>query len=241
MKPYHERKKSRFQDQFKTMNDIFDYSTEEVLWKLISQGVIEGLDAPLSIGKEANIFTAQTRDHQQRIVKIYRVMTSDFTKMYSYIRADARFQGLHKNKRSVVYAWCQREYKNLFRAREAGCVVPTPFAAMKNVLIMECVGSDEPAQKLSTEKPTDMKRFFAEVVKNMQLLRKAGLVHGDLSPYNILNNNQLPVLIDFSQATTKDNPNYDEFFARDIKNIASYFSRNKIDITEAQLKKKVES
>ncbi len=237
MLPYHKHKRSRFSGDFKTLQDIFDITSEETLWKLIKQGVFEGLEGPLSIGKEANVFLAITNEGERRVVKIYRVTTCDFNKMYSYITADPRFPSLHKNRRQIVSAWCQREFRNLLKAREAGVRVPTPFAASNNVLVMEFIGDETAAQKLHTEAPKNPKAFFEEVVKSMQRLNKAGLVHGDLSPFNILNYNNEPVLIDFSQTTTRENPNFEEYFDRDIKNVSAYFAKQGVKVTRESLRK----
>ena len=59
----------------------------------------------------------------------------------------------------------------------------------------------------------------------MRLLHAAGMVHGDLSPYNILNYNEKPVLIDFSQSTVVKTPNSQELLERDIKNILQFFRK----------------
>ena len=239
MLPFHKHKRSHFREEFKTLNDIFDLTSEQTVWKLIKQGVIEGLEGPLSIGKEANVFLAITKDGERRVVKMYRVTTCDFNKMYAYIAADPRFPSLHKNRRQVVSAWCQREFRNLLKAREAGCRVPTPFAALNNVLVMEFIGDESASQKVHTEAPAHPKAFFDQVTTNMHLLHKAGLVHGDLSQFNILNCNEEPVLIDFSQTTTRENPNFEEYLARDIKNVAAYFMKLGVKTSEESLRKKI--
>ncbi|MDO8660399.1 MAG: RIO1 family regulatory kinase/ATPase, partial [Candidatus Woesearchaeota archaeon] len=150
---------------------------------------------------------------------------------------DPRFPSLHKNRRQVLSAWCQREFRNLLKAREAGVRVPTPFAASNNVLVMEFIGDETAAQKLHTEPSKTPKAFYDEVVKNMRLLNNAGLVHGDLSQFNILNYNNEPVLIDFSQTTTRENPNFEEYLERDIKNVSAYFAKQGVKVTQESLRK----
>ena len=188
------------------------------------------------MGKEANVFTARTKENTLVIVKIYRVARCDFNQMYSIIRSDPRYINLHKNKRKVIYAWGQREYKNLLKARELGVRVPTPYAVQNNVLVMEYIGKEEPAPKLKDLPPKNIKKFFATVVKNMKKLNNAKLVHGDLSSFNILNFNDDPVFIDLSQVTSSDNPNFDEYFDRDTRNMARYFTKNGYKITQGELK-----
>ena len=69
----------------------------------------------------------------------------------------------------------------------------------------------------------------------MKNLHKAGLVHADLSPFNILNHNQEPVFIDFSQATPLTSSRAKEFLKRDIKNICTFFRKLKLKVDETQV------
>lgn len=224
-----------WKEEFKTLNDVFDLFTEKNLFKLISQGYFEGLESPISIGKEANIFTARTKEGQRVIVKIYRLSVCDFNKMYDYIRVDPRFQGLKRSRREVVFAWAQREYRNLLKAREVGIPVPTPIVALFNILVMDCVGGEHIAQRLKDTPPKNPKKFFEELLKSIKKLYKAGMVHGDLSPFNILNDNESPVIIDWSQATSFDSPNAKEYLVRDVKNVVDYFRKRGVKVTNDEL------
>ena len=228
-----------FREKFKTLKNVFDLSTEASLFKLISQGHLEGLESPISIGKEANIFTAITKQNERRIVKIYRTSVCDFNRMYSYIAADPRFPSVKRSRRQVVFAWAQREYRNLMLAREAGVRCPLAFACAANVLVMEFLGDDVPAPKLKDAFPTDMNSFFDDVVQNMRKLHKADLVHGDLSPFNILNLHEKPYFIDFSQTTTFENPNAQMYLERDIRNVCSFFRKQGLSVDEKATHKKV--
>ena len=225
-------------EKFKTLNDVFDIFTEKNLFKLISQGYIDGLESPISIGKEANIFAAKKED-EIRIVKIYRLQTCDFNKMYEYIRSDPRYTGLKNKKREVVFAWARREYRNLLKAREAEVRVPTPYTVMANILIMEFIGDEEPAQKVNKEFPKKPKEFFKAIIEQMRKMYKAKLVHADLSGFNILNYNQKPVIIDMSQATPLENLNSTEYLKRDIHNICNLGRKWGIEVTEEEVLKKI--
>ena len=225
-------------EKFKTLKNVFDLFTEKNLFRLISQGYIDGLHSPLSIGKEANIFTAK-KDDEIRIVKIYRLQTCDFNRMYDYIRTDPRYIGLKSKRREVVFAWAHREYRNLLKAREAEVRVPTPYTVLKNILIMELIGDEEAAQMLKNDPPEKPEAFFKEIIEQMRRLYKAKLIHADLSGFNILNYNQKPVFIDMSQATTLDNPNAEEYLKRDIRNICTLFRKWEIKADEEEVLKKV--
>jgi RIO kinase 1 len=222
----------------KTFKAVFDNFTNVTILKLISKGHLDGLEGPISIGKEASIFLARAQK-ELVVVKIYRMATCDFNRMYDYIKADPRYVTLDKNRRRVVLTWAQREYRNLFLARKAGIRVPTPRAVMNNVLVMEYIGNDTPAPRLKDAYPEKPQEFLDTIIKYMQKLYKAGLVHTDLSQFNILNHNEEPVFIDLSQATTLDNPNSKEYLDRDIKNICTFFRKNGLDIDEEKTKKQI--
>ena len=230
-----------WKEEFKTLKNVFDLFTEKNLFKLISQGYFEGLESPISIGKEANIFTARTKDNTRIIVKIYRLSVCDFNKMYSYIRADSRFQNLKHSRRDVIFAWAKREYRNLLKAREAGVNVPTPIHFLFNILVMDCVGGENIAHRLNDAFPKSPKKFFDEIIKNMKLLHSSGLVHGDLSPFNILNDRETPVFIDMSQSTTFDNPNVQDYLLRDVKNVCNFFRKLGLKISDEEILKNIKS
>ena len=84
----------------------------------------------------------------------------------------------------------------------------------------------------------EKEKIFRKVTENIRKLYKKKLVHGDLSEYNILNHNNEPVFIDFSQATTTDSPNAAELLKRDVKNICNFFGKY-IEADEKEVLKKI--
>ena len=223
-------------EKFKTWGDVFDLFTERTIQKYISKGLIDGLESPVSIGKESNIFTA-LKGEKKYIVKVYRLETCDFNRMWDNIKTDSRYLNLKNQKRKVVFAWAQREYRNLLKAREAGVKVPTPYAFQNHVLLMELVGDEDPAPMLKDKYPDNPETFLKDVIKNMKKLHQAGLVHGDLSHFNILNHNNMPVFIDFSQCTSFENPLAQTYLKRDLQNIANFFTKLGVEITKEELEK----
>ena len=233
-------KKSRPKEEFKVWGDVFDQFTQKVVYKLITQGHFEGLESPISIGKESNVFSALKKDGARVMVKIYRLETCDFNRMYDYIKDDARFVNLKKGKRNIIFSWVQREYRNLLKAREANVSVPTPLTFSKNVLLLEFIGDDGIfAPKLKDQIPKNPKEFFEKIIANMKKLHKAGLVHADLSAFNILNYNEKPVFIDFPQCTTFDSSRANEFFERDVRNICNFFRKIGLKVDESKIKKQI--
>ena len=232
-------KKSRPKEEFKTWGDVFDRFTQRTVYKLISQGHFEGLKSPISIGKESNVFSALRKDGSRVMVKIYRLETCDFNRMYDYIKEDSRFPFLNKGKRKIIFAWVQREYRNILKAREANVSVPTPFTFSNNVLVLEFIGNDEIAPKLKDAIPKNPKDFFDKIILNMKKLYKAGLVHADLSAFNILNYEEKPIFIDFSQCTTLDSSRAAEYLERDIRNICTFFRKIGLQVDEAKTKEQI--
>ena len=226
---------------WKVYNNVFDQFTFRTLEKLRSKGLIDELKSTISLGKEANIFTAQ-RGSDVVCLKIYRLQSCDFNKMYEYIRSDPRFSELQHQRRKIIFAWSQREYRNLMKVREAGVNAPTVYGYVDHVLVMEFIGDAQESRAAPLLKdliPEHTEKFFGKVVKNMQLLWKHKLVHGDLSHYNILNHNEEPVLIDFSHGTTSEAPNFRELWIRDCTTIANYFAKLGVKIDAAELYKVV--
>ncbi len=232
-------KKSKPKEEHKVWGNVFDQFTQKTVYHLMSQGHFEGLESPISIGNESNVFSALRKDGSRVIVKIYRLESCDFNRMHEYIRDDPRLSRLAKGKRKIVFAWVQREFRNLLKAREANVPVPTPLAFSSHVLVLEFIGHDEAAPKLKDKIPKNPKIFFEKVKSNMKKLYKAGLVHADLSAFNILNHNESPVFIDFSQATMKENPRFNEFLERDIRNVCNFFRKIGIKIDDAELKSEI--
>lgn len=212
-------------EKFKTKHNVFDDFTNRTLFKLISEGHFEGLESPIHIGKEANVFSAKKNDGKV-IVKIYRVNACNFNKMYDYIKGDPRFVGLKGKKRNIIFHWVQREYKNLMKARGAGLRVPTPIIFKNHILVMEFIGANnEISPMLNKLMPKNPKKFFLEIIINIKKLYKNGLVHADLSEFNILNSSDRPVFIDFSQGTSIKDTKAEEYLKRDVKNIVNFFKK----------------
>ncbi len=226
-------------ERFKVYQNVFSDYTNKNLQKLCSQGYFNiDLMIPISVGKESNVFLSKSNKGFV-IVKIYRVESCDFFKMYNYLKFDSRYIGLKKQKRKIVFSWCQREYRNLMKARELGVNVPTPYTFKDSIIIMESIGGEFPATKLKDATPKNKNVFFKKVIENMRKLYKGGMVHGDLSEFNILNLSQEPYFIDFSQSTTKDSLNFKELLERDINNITRYFTKIGVKIDKEKIGKMI--
>jgi len=248
------RERIKDADQFKVEASVFDDATYGAIYKLVQDGHIDAFGGPISTGKEANVYTAlaggseawssseqsgddsaEPRDRQVA-VKIYRINASDFKDMRGYLDGDPRFEGIGSDKKKVVTAWVRKESSNLKRARRAGVRTPEPIAVERNVLVMEYLGTEEGrAKRLSEVHIENPDTAYEVVTEYLRRLYDAGLVHGDLSEYNIVFHEGQLYIIDLGQAVTVHHPNAEEFLERDCRNVANFFARQGVETTPEEL------
>ena len=226
-------------EKFKTYKTVFDDWTERNIAKLMAQGHFNEILSPIALGKEANVFTAEKKDGTIVIIKIYRLETCDFNRMYDYLRLDVRYSSVKHSRRSIIFTWAQREYRNLMKAREKGIRVPTPMAIRDNILILEYIGDDVPAPKLKDYVPKARRKVLDKIIEYMKKLHQLGLVHGDLSEFNILIKDDNPYFIDFSQSSSIESSTAKELLERDCKNIARFFTKIGTEIEMETIWKKI--
>lgn len=218
---------------FEVLESVFDYSTVMSIYRLMNRGVISKLYGAVASGKEAKVYWGKGPRGEDLAVKIFYVQTASFRGgRLKYILGDPRFEGLRGDFRKLVYAWCQKEYRNLKRAFEAGVRVPKPYAIERNVLVMEFIGRDGvPAPLIKDKVPEDPASAFAEVKEYVKRLYWcAKLVHADLSEYNILVDEEgRLVIIDLGSAVLSSHPQAIEFLRSDVKNIYRFFSELGVD------------
>ena len=213
-----------YQERFRTEKGVFDEFTNRTLFDLQNKGIFDELESPLKVGKESNVFVA-SKGRKKVIVKIYRMQTCDFKRMYDYIRKDTRYQFLKNHRRQIILSWTQREYKNLLRAAKGKVIVPEVLGWKNNIIVEEFIGKKEAAPPLKDLYPNYPHQFLQDIITEMKKMYKVGLIHGDLSSFNILNLDDKPVIIDFSQATLIKTPNSDELLIRDVKNVLKFFKK----------------
>jgi RIO kinase 1 len=156
--------------------------------------------------------------------------------MRGYLEGDPRFEGIGSDKKKVVTAWVRKEFANLQRAKQAGVRVPDPIAVQRNVLVMEYIATEDGRAKRLNEVHIENPETAFEVVREyMRRLYDAGLVHGDLSEYNIVFHEGQLVVIDLGQAVTVHHGNAQDYLERDCENVASFFSRQGVDVTADDL------
>jgi RIO kinase 1 len=210
-------------NQLKVRQDVFDEVTLLALYKLVHKRWITAIGGSISTGKEANVFFGE-REDQDLAIKIYRIRTANFNAMTEYLIGDRRFSGIRRTRKDIVFTWTRKEFANLKRAFDVGLPVPEPYVWDRNILVMEFIGKDEVSfPQIRNIDLKDPDSVYQEIVSFMKTLyQEAGLVHADLSEFNILYGER-PYIIDMGQAVTLDHPRARPFLARDIANVNRYF------------------
>src|SRR3972149_1172169 len=211
-----------------TLEEVFDQSTRMVIYHFLNSGVLDELHGVVNAGKESRVYSGKTKDGKDLAVKIYLTSSAEFKKgMLKYIEGDYRFKGVKRDTRSLIFTWAQKEFRNLEQAFRAKVRVPKPIAVKNNVLVMEFIGENGVnAPSLKDQPPKYPDRVYSTLLTFLtRLYRKAELVHGDLSEYNIMIWKGKPVIFDVSQAVPTSHPMAEFFLRRDLANVNRFFSR----------------
>jgi len=238
-----------FSKEFKKENvqrvfaKVFDQSTIQSVHRLAMKKAIDQLEFVVKTGKEASVFRAIAPSGQFRAVKIYKISTSAFKHMSDYIQGDPRFKNVPKEKREIVFAWSKKEFKNLQLCVEAKAPTPIPYALQENVLVMEFIGSDgeaSPTLQNVPPKSLNAENIAEQIVEGIaRMAYGAGLVHADLSAYNMLYKEGRVYFIDVGQAVLLNHPKAGQFFERDLKNVSQYLNRIGFQTTPEKLRENI--
>jgi RIO kinase 1 len=217
-----------FSSERATLEEVFDRATLLVIYQFLNSGVLYEVHGVVNAGKEARVYLGKTKEGKDLAVKIYLTTSAEFRKgMLKYIEGDYRFKGVKRDTRSLIFTWAQKEFRNLEQASRAKVRVPKPVAVKNNVLVMEFIGKDGvSAPSLKEQSPSDPDEVYSLLLTYLtRLYRKAELVHGDLSEYNIMMWKGKPVIFDVSQAVPTSHPMAEFLLRRDLANVNRFFSR----------------
>ena len=211
----------------------------ERLEPLLEQGVIDEVIRPLMSGKEAEIFLV-IADGEERVAKVYkdarfrsfqhRAQYTEGRRVRSSREQRAMNKGSRHGRAKTEEAWRSAEVDAIQVLRGAGVRVPRPYAYVEGVLVMELVrGFDGgPAPRMvdvqfTREEATEL---FHLLVREVVKMLCAGIVHADLSDFNVLLSAEGPVIIDFPQAIDPArNQSAKKLLLRDVKNLAGFLGR----------------
>jgi RIO kinase 1 len=223
-----------FSTERATIEEVFDQATRMVIYQLLNSGILYEVHGVVNAGKEARVYWGKNKEGKDLAVKIYLTASAEFKKgMLKYIEGDYRFKGVKHDTRSLIFTWAQKEFRNLEQASRAKVRVPTPIAVKNNVLVMEFIGKDGVnAASLKEQAPSDPEKVYKVLLTYVErLYRKADLVHGDLSEYNIMMWKGKPVIFDVAQAVPTSHSMAEFFLRRDLANVNRFFSRLGVKVT----------
>jgi len=215
-------------DERKVIEEVFDRPTLWALNHLLSNGQLDYLNGVVNTGKEARVYWGVAGDGTPRAVKIYLTAAAEFKKRMRYIAGDRRFTNIPGSTRDIVKLWVQKEYKNLQLAEGVGIRVPKPYAFNENVLVTEYIGAPPGHAPIFAEVQVDEADYRWTMKTVKKLYAKAGLVHADLSEYNIFKLPAYRVLFDMGSAVLTTHPESRELLLRDVKNVVTFFKRRGI-------------
>lgn len=221
-------------EEYEVLEEVFDRSTLMTIYDFLNKGTIDQIFGAVKAGKESKLYWGKDKNGNPLAIKIFLTISAEFKRggMMPYIEGDPRFAHVKRDTRSLVYAWAQKEFRNLRQASAAVVRVPKPIDVSHNVLIMEFIGKDGVSAPLLRETALkNPQRVYDRVLENVKkLYQKAKIVHGDLSEYNIMIWKNQPVIFDVSQAVALEHPMANQLLQRDLGNLNRYFKGLDVEV-----------
>ena len=214
------------------------------LASLVNDGLIDEVYYPLMSGKEAQVFVVRA-NNEVRCAKVYKeAKKRSFKQAVQYQegrtvrnsrRARAMAKGTRYGQKEAEEVWLNAEVEALYRLADAGVRVPTPYWFVDGVLVMELVVDEEgdPAPRLDDVAfdAETAREYHAQMIVEIVRMLCAGLVHGDLSEFNVLVDHSGPVVIDLPQAVNAAGNNSAKMMlTRDVNNMRDYFGQYAPDL-----------
>ena len=254
MKETREERRRKDKSDRATVDKVLDQRTLKILERLQARGKLASLRGSLCTGKESNVYVAEAstglcckfikgvqeadgEDEQEQMVavavKIFKTSIMPFRDRERYIRSEKRFQRFcTSNPRKLIKLWAEKEVRNLKRLNSAGIPSPSPVYLKNNILVMTLVGGyEDVAPRLRDADISDVGGCYLqciEIIRNMY--RKAGLVHADLSEFNLLYFGDVVYVIDVGQSVETSHDNAQRFLIMDINNINSFFEKRGVSV-----------
>jgi len=220
---------------------------------LVEDGLVDDVLRRLMSGKEADVFIVRCGD-EIRCAKVYKEASKrSFKKAVEYqegrkVRNSRRARAMQKGskfgRQQQEEVWQNAEVDALYKLAAAGVRVPEPYGCFDGVLLMELITDEQGdvAPRLndvgmSTEQARE---DHAEMMHNIMLMLSVGLIHGDLSEFNVLVDDYGPVVIDLPQAVdAAANNNSKRMLTRDVDNITNYYAQFAPELKQTQYAKEI--
>lgn len=225
----------------------------ERLKPLIEDGIIDAVLRQLKSGKEAAVYLVQRGEHV-RCAKVYKEaerrsfrQAAEYTegrKSRNSRRARAMEKGSRYGKQEQEAAWQTAEADALYRLSAVGMRVPRTYGFFEGVLLMDVIedADGQPAPRLNDVlfSADEARQHHATLIQEVVRMLCAGLVHGDLSEFNILLAADGPIIIDFPQAVDAAQNNHAaSLLERDVQNLADFFGRFAPELLETRYGKEI--
>jgi RIO kinase 1 len=206
---------------------------------LVEDGLVDEVLRQLMSGKEATVYVVRCGD-EIRCAKVYKEadkrsfrQSVDYTegrKVKNSRRARAMEKGTSYGRKAQEEAWQNAEVDALYRLAAAGVRVPKPYNFHEGVLLMELVtdseGNAAPRLNDLVLTPELAREYHRTLITQVVRMLCAGVIHGDLSEYNVLVDAAGPVIIDLPQAIDASANNHAcQMLLRDVQNLATYFGQ----------------
>ena len=211
--------------------------TPKRLQPLVDEGLIDEVSRQLMSGKEAIVYVVRCGD-EVRCAKVYKeanqrsfhqaVAYQEGRRVKNSRQARAMEKGTRYGRKMAEEVWQNAEVDALYRLAAAGVRVPTPYICFEGVLLMELVtGADGNAAPRLNDVPLEpelAREYHTALLRQVVLMLCAGVIHGDLSEYNILVDANGPVIIDLPQAIDAAGSSVaGAMLERDVSNLATFF------------------
>jgi RIO kinase 1 len=222
--------------------------TPAALQPLIDDGVIDEVIRSLKSGKEATVYLVRSGVHT-RCAKVYRDLAQrSFRKRAQYqegrkVRGSRQARAMSKStrfgRREQEASWKNAEVDALYRLVAAGVRVPKPYGYFNDTLVMELVtdAAGNPAPRLGEVdlSPETAREYHGFLIQQIVRMLSIGLIHGDLSEFNVLIGPDGPVIIDLPQAVNAaGNNGAPQMLARDVNNIRCTLGRFAPELLETE-------
>lgn len=213
--------------------------TPKRIQPLVEEGLVDAVIRQLMSGKEATVYVVRCGD-EIRCAKVYKEASQrSFRQAASYQegrkvrnsrQARAMEKGTRYGRKMQEEVWQNAEVDALYRLAAAGVRVPKPYICFEGVLLMDLVtdAGGHVAPRLNDVELSEALalQYHARLLHEVVLMLCAGVIHGDLSEYNILVDADGPVIIDLPQAIdAASNTEAGAMLERDVANLATYFSK----------------